>query len=104
MNVYDFYQVFKNSIVSRRELITLMREKMMSGEHVKGLKHEEIEKLLEILDKIEVELEGGEVEEEWDKMLLSWFLKSISEFQMLGLLKEGKNKSQSVEKSLWRGI
>ncbi|GAV27458.1 hypothetical protein PMKS-000926 [Pichia membranifaciens] len=104
MNVYDFYQVFKNSIVSRQELIMLMRKKVVSGKYVRSLRGEKFEKLIEILDRIEVELEGGEVEEEWDKMLLSWFLKSVSEFQMLGLLKEGKSKSQSVEKALWRGI
>lgn len=103
MNVYDFYQVFKNSIMSREELTLLLKKKVLSGKYMQGVKEEEVEKLIKILDKTGRELKEGE-EEEWDKMTLAWFLKSVSEFQMLGLVKEGKAKSQSVEKAIWRGI
>lgn len=103
INVYDFYQVFKNSVMNRKELIKIMRKKLQDKDYIKSFKIEDISSLEHILEKIDVELENN-IEDEWNKLTLAWFLKSISEFQMLGLLKEGKNKSQSIEKIIWRGI
>lgn len=103
INVYDFYQVFKNSIMSKVELIKLMKLKLRDSKFTEIYKSKEIDTLNKILDTVSDELESGK-ETEWDKLTLSWFLKSVSEFQILGLLKEGTTKSQSVEKVIWRGI
>lgn len=103
VNIYDFYQVFKNSLVNRIKLIELMRIKLNNQEFIKKFKYEEIDKMKNILDNISTELNNG-IEDEWDKLTLAWFLKSLSEFQLLGLVKEGNSKSQSIEKIVWRGI
>lgn len=100
-NIYDFYQVFKNSIIRRKEMISIMKEKLAKYEG--KFDDEEYEKMLRVIDTLEVEAELG-VDEEWDKVTLAWFLKSLSEFQMLGLLREGNSKSQTIEKVIWRGI
>lgn len=100
-NVYDFYQVFKNSIVRKKEVVKLLRLKLADEES--GLSGEHLRQLGLILEKVEHELDEDR-EAEWDKLTLSWFLKSISEFEILGLLREGGGKSQNVEKVVWRGI
>lgn len=82
-------------------MISIMKEKLAKYEG--KFDDEEYEKMLRVIDTLEVEAELG-VDEEWDKVTLAWFLKSLSEFQMLGLLREGNSKSQSIEKVIWRGI
>lgn len=103
VNIYDFYQVFKNSLVNRVKLIELMKIKLNNQEFIKNFKNEEITKMRNNLDNIHSELNIG-IEDEWDKLTLAWFLKSLAEFQVLGLIKEGNSKSQSIEKIVWRGI
>lgn len=97
INIYDFYQVFKNNIIMKKEIIELMRKKIEKDD-IKDKKE-----MIDILDKIT--FEDSEKETEWSKLTLSWFLKSISEMQILGLVKEGNNnKSQNIEKVIWKGI
>jgi hypothetical protein len=101
VNVYDFYQVFKNNFLRRKEIISVMKLKLEKNEN--EIKEDDIKKLKDILIKVENGLNNND-EKEWDKLTLSWFLKSLSEFEILGLLRESNNKSQSIEKVIWRGI
>lgn len=86
VNIFEFYQVFKNSFFRRDEIIKIMKQKLEDKE------------LLEILEKIEM----GD-ENEWSKLTLSWFLKSLTEFENIGILRYG-DKNQVIEKNIWRGV
>lgn len=57
------------------------------------------------LDKETVcnELKVNFQDNEWDKVILSWFLHICNEFFMLGLIKE-KSRGDHFEKSIWRGL
>ncbi|GME76265.1 unnamed protein product [Ambrosiozyma monospora] len=48
--------------------------------------------------------EALENNEEFDKITLSWFLRGFTELQMLGLFKEGKEKTETIEKIVWKGL
>lgn len=102
-NVYDFYQVFKNSIMRRKELIQILKLKLDKFLELKKIRNDDFDAMKDILNTTESELDAG-IEDEWNKLTLSWFLKSLSEFQILGLLREGSSRSQAVEKVMWRGI
>ncbi|KAG7884239.1 hypothetical protein KL938_002111 [Ogataea parapolymorpha] len=79
-NVYDFYQVFKNSL-PREELQNTLREK-----------------------SLQTQLPAEIDDLTWDKMTLSWFLKSLAELQTLGFVREVKNKSETLEKIIWKDL
>jgi origin recognition complex subunit 3 len=100
-NIYDFYQVFKSSIIMKKKVVEILNKKLLLGKD--KFKEEEFDELRQVLDAI-----GGDDDAEgcdaWDKITLAWFLKSLAEFQMLGLIREGGSKSQSLEKVIWRGI
>lgn len=102
-NVYDFYQVFQNSIMRRKELVQLLHVKLDKMKENDEIDKDDFDTIKEILNTTESELDAG-IEDEWGKLTLSWFLKSLAEFQILGLLREGSSKSQAVEKVMWRGI
>ncbi|TID30473.1 hypothetical protein CANINC_000984 [Pichia inconspicua] len=102
-NVYDFYQVFQNSIMRRKELVRLLNVKLDKLRSNDDIDTNEFDFMKMILNNTESELDAG-IEDEWSRLTLSWFLKSLAEFQIIGLLREGSSKSQAIEKVMWRGI
>ena len=100
-NIYDFYQVFKSSIIMKEKVVKILNKKLLLGKD--KFKEEEFDELRQILNAIGRD-DDAEGRDAWDKVTLAWFLKSLAEFQMLGLIREGGSKSQSLEKVIWRGI
>ncbi|KAH3665864.1 hypothetical protein OGAPHI_004052 [Ogataea philodendri] len=79
-NVYDFYQVFKSSL-PREQLEPVLQERTR---------------------QTGIQIEWTDLN--WDKMTLSWFLKSLAELQTLGFVREVKNKSDTLEKLIWKDL
>ncbi|ODV87397.1 hypothetical protein CANARDRAFT_174457 [[Candida] arabinofermentans NRRL YB-2248] len=88
INIYDFYQVFKYSL-NKEELLQLLKEKCKKNR---------------VPDAVKLIKQCESNEESWDKLTLSWFLKNLTELQLLGMFKDGKNKSEIIEKNIWKGL
>ncbi|GMM29312.1 hypothetical protein DAMA08_020280 [Martiniozyma asiatica (nom. inval.)] len=104
VNVYDFYQVFKENVIDKKRFINLLIEKLTNGGTLEGFEFGERKICIEDLKLMYEQFENNSKSELWDKMILSWFLRNVHELEILGLLNEGKNKSMSLEKVVWKGI
>ncbi|CUS22220.1 LAQU0S05e00408g1_1 [Lachancea quebecensis] len=95
INLYDFFLAFKETL-PRSEIANFVNHSLEEKESDLG--YEDRARLLEMLK------ENG-LDCLLDKMMLVWFVQSISEFQHMGLLKTQSNKSyEVVEKCIWRGL
>ncbi|VEU21597.1 DEKNAAC102805 [Brettanomyces naardenensis] len=103
INIYDFYQVFCNALTDRKRVCRLMLKQLSRSQRRTKEDKMNMNSLHKILDELEDKGEDAECEE-WDKLTLSWFLKGLVELELIGLIKEGKSNSESIEKLIWKGI
>ncbi|GMG29847.1 unnamed protein product [Ambrosiozyma monospora] len=84
-----------------------------AGNHQDANKsNREDKQLIKVLERILKNCNGSEDDDEealennkeFDKITLSWFLRGFTELQMLGLFKEGKEKTETIEKIVWKGL
>ncbi|CEP62737.1 origin recognition complex subunit 3 LALA0_S06e02652g [Lachancea lanzarotensis] len=95
INLYDFYCAFKET-VSKTVLLNYVKSTTDSTNST--LNKEERSQVTTLVEK----QSGDEIVE---KMILVWFIQSVSEFQQIGLLKGTNNSScEVVEKCIWRGL
>ncbi|SCU79347.1 LAFA_0B02542g1_1 [Lachancea sp. 'fantastica'] len=95
INLYDFYCAFKET-VCEKTLLNYVKSAIDSADS--RFKEEERTQVKNL-----VKNQGLDVVVE--KMILVWFIQSVSEFQQIGLLKGTNNTScEVVEKCIWRGL
>lgn len=102
INVYDFYCVYKESVIDKVKMIdTIIR---MFKEEIDEIGNgSSYDLILETLWNIRSDLLSGS-SEEWDRMMLSWFLKGFQELEMVGLIQQKRGKTLSVERLVWKGV
>ncbi|SCU82783.1 LAME_0C02872g1_1 [Lachancea meyersii CBS 8951] len=95
INLYDFFCAFKETLPKGR-LVNYARSAMDPEKN--ELNAEEQAKMNELM-------KNHTLDDVVDKMILVWFIQSVSEFQQIGLLKANNNSSyEVVEKCIWRGL
>ncbi|SCU85864.1 LADA_0D10352g1_1 [Lachancea dasiensis] len=95
INLYDFFCAFNEALPRQRLLGYVNNVMNTTSSHVSN----------EQKIKIQALIEGDDVGSVVDKMVLVWFIQSISEFQLIGLLKGNNNSAyEVVEKCIWRGL
>ncbi|SCU96863.1 LANO_0E14554g1_1 [Lachancea nothofagi CBS 11611] len=95
INLFDFYCAFKE---------TLPKDQLLN--YVKSILDL---KMFELTEEQRTRLlamaKDDDLSNLVDKMILVWFIQSVSEFQQIGLLKTNNNSSyEVVEKCIWRGL
>ena len=100
LNIYDFYQVFKNSLRSE-EIMKLFMEILDNTDL--------LEKYLNDADRfkfIYIFFNDADISNEmkFDKLMLVFFLQKCGELIDCGFLKQIKRKGDSLEKCIWRGL
>lgn len=103
INVYDFYQVFTNSITDRERICELLIEVVNGSKMADKEDRNTIRKLEEMIEKWKTEGKDAECEE-WNKLTLCWFLEQFAELEIKGMLKEGRGTSGGLEKLIWKDI
>jgi len=103
INIYDFYQVFTNSITDKQDICELLVQMAKKSKAIdKEAKHT-VPKLQEMIETWKTQGTDADCEE-WNKLTLCWFLEQFAELELKGMLKEGRGTSGSLEKLIWKDI
>ncbi|ODQ79196.1 hypothetical protein BABINDRAFT_167724 [Babjeviella inositovora NRRL Y-12698] len=100
INIHDFFIAFQE-LIPKDKLMPLLVEVMETKEAERVFSKTELDSMYRFLMDYD---DNAELDLKWEKITLSWFLQGISELSMLGFLKDGNKRSESLEKLIWKGL
>lgn len=101
LNIYDFYEVFKNSL-RKESIMKDLNEVLDSSDNLleKFLNDDARFKFIyQFFNDVDISEDA-----KWDKLTLVLFLQKCGELIACGFLKQIKRKGDSLEKCVWRGL
>lgn len=101
LNIYDFYEVFKNSL-RKESIMKDLNEILDSSDNIleKFLNDDARFKFIyQFFNDVDISEDA-----KWDKLTLVLFLQKCGELIACGFLKQIKRKGDSLEKCVWRGL
>ncbi|CCH42071.1 Origin recognition complex subunit 3 [Wickerhamomyces ciferrii] len=101
LNIFDFYQVFKNSL-NKDEILQKIMEILDDKNNIlENYLNDEIR--FKFIYKFFNDMDISN-DLKWDKLTLVWFLQKCGELIDLGFCKQIKRKGDTLEKNIWRGL
>lgn len=100
LNIYDFYQVFKNSL-RQDEVMKLIMEILDESDLLESYLNDvdRFKYIYAFFNDVDIPND-----QKYDKLMLVLFLQKCGELIDCGFLKQIKRKGDSLEKCIWRGL